>query len=256
MVYKKYIKRDGKVFGPYYYESYRENGKIKTRFVSGPKKSDRIKGRVNLDKFKNIFLILLGVFLIFAVGSYFVKIGDKVIFSPDVSDYGTCVEKWICSDWEICVDGVQVRNCYDDNNCGSEDKKPIILRECFEEETVEEDKDSEILDKINEGIDCKDLTDCNFDYEFENVLEDSFKGFKIQECDIEGDLIRVEVPCEVDKKVEIVKEKNNVLEIYDEGEKVSELKLMKIGDDFLRLDVDFEFFSILCIVFEDSILLE
>ena len=43
MVYKKYIKRNGKVFGPYYYESYREDGKVKTRFVSGPRKRDKFK---------------------------------------------------------------------------------------------------------------------------------------------------------------------------------------------------------------------
>ncbi len=35
MVYKKYIKKGGKTFGPYYYESYRENGKVKTRFILG-----------------------------------------------------------------------------------------------------------------------------------------------------------------------------------------------------------------------------
>jgi len=40
MVYKKYFKRNGKKFGPYYYESYRENGKVKTRFISGPKEED------------------------------------------------------------------------------------------------------------------------------------------------------------------------------------------------------------------------
>ncbi|MDP2672642.1 MAG: hypothetical protein Q8O84_02425, partial [Nanoarchaeota archaeon] len=39
MVYKRYIKRDGKTFGPYYYESYRdEKGRTKTRLVSQPKK--------------------------------------------------------------------------------------------------------------------------------------------------------------------------------------------------------------------------
>ena len=40
MVYKKYIKRGSKIFGPYYYKSYRENGKVKTRFISGPKEED------------------------------------------------------------------------------------------------------------------------------------------------------------------------------------------------------------------------
>ncbi len=38
MVYKKYITRGGKVFGPYYCESYRDKeGKVRTRFISGPK---------------------------------------------------------------------------------------------------------------------------------------------------------------------------------------------------------------------------
>ena len=39
MVYEKYIRRGGKVFGPYYYESYREGGKIKKRYLgtSSPK---------------------------------------------------------------------------------------------------------------------------------------------------------------------------------------------------------------------------
>ncbi len=32
-MHKKYIKKGGKTFGPYYYESYREDGKVKTRYV-------------------------------------------------------------------------------------------------------------------------------------------------------------------------------------------------------------------------------
>ena len=43
MVYKKYIKKGGKTFGPYYYESYRDkDGKVRTRFISGPTKKDRV----------------------------------------------------------------------------------------------------------------------------------------------------------------------------------------------------------------------
>src|SRR3990167_1764196 len=39
MVYKRYIKRDGKTFGPYYYESYRDDkGRTRTKLVSRPKK--------------------------------------------------------------------------------------------------------------------------------------------------------------------------------------------------------------------------
>ena len=37
MVYRKWIKRDGKRFGPYYYESYRDSqGNVKTKYVAGP----------------------------------------------------------------------------------------------------------------------------------------------------------------------------------------------------------------------------
>ncbi len=33
MVHKRYIKRGGKIHGPYYYESYREDGKVKKRYI-------------------------------------------------------------------------------------------------------------------------------------------------------------------------------------------------------------------------------
>jgi hypothetical protein len=33
MVHKKYIKIKGKTYGPYYYESYRENGRVKKRYI-------------------------------------------------------------------------------------------------------------------------------------------------------------------------------------------------------------------------------
>ena len=44
MAYKRYIKRGGKVFGPYYYESYRENGIVKKRYV---KEEDLSRDSVN-----------------------------------------------------------------------------------------------------------------------------------------------------------------------------------------------------------------
>ena len=33
MVHKKYIKRGGRTYGPYYYESYREGNKVKKRYI-------------------------------------------------------------------------------------------------------------------------------------------------------------------------------------------------------------------------------
>ena len=38
MVYEKFIKRGGKTFGPYYYESYRDGkGNVKTRYLENYK---------------------------------------------------------------------------------------------------------------------------------------------------------------------------------------------------------------------------
>ncbi|MDP3027292.1 MAG: hypothetical protein Q8N63_06285 [Nanoarchaeota archaeon] len=65
MVYKKYIRKGGKSFGPYYYESYRENGKVKTRFVSGSEKKDKEHSK----KLPYIFLTLVLIFcLIYLIG--------------------------------------------------------------------------------------------------------------------------------------------------------------------------------------------
>jgi len=36
MVYKKYIKKDGKRYGPYYYESERIGDKVMTKYLSKP----------------------------------------------------------------------------------------------------------------------------------------------------------------------------------------------------------------------------
>ena len=37
MVYKKYIKKRGKVFGPYYYRSYRDGNSVKKIYIGGEK---------------------------------------------------------------------------------------------------------------------------------------------------------------------------------------------------------------------------
>lgn len=58
MVYKKYIKRNGKKFGPYYYENYREDGKVKTRFISGPSM---------LDKYKNLIWIIFLLVIVLGI---------------------------------------------------------------------------------------------------------------------------------------------------------------------------------------------
>ena len=63
MVHKKYIKRDGKTFGPYLYENYRENGVIKTRYLGVGKKEKKIK--IPMIIFGAILLILIVLFVNF-----------------------------------------------------------------------------------------------------------------------------------------------------------------------------------------------
>ncbi len=62
MVYKKYIKKDGKLFGPYYYESYRaSDGRVKTRYVSEEPAASR---RVTL-------FLVFGALVLLLFASYF-----------------------------------------------------------------------------------------------------------------------------------------------------------------------------------------
>ena len=74
MAYKRYFKRNGKTFGPYYYESYRdENGDVKKRYI----------GKVNPDKKKiSVGKLVLGGLVLFAVIA-------AVLVSVQVSEEGT-----------------------------------------------------------------------------------------------------------------------------------------------------------------------
>jgi len=88
MVYKKYIRRGKKTFGPYYYKSYRDNhGKVKTKFISGPTKKDKIIKKSNKLPYKNLFLILMLILVALisiVIGNlnYYVKTTGKVVHGP------------------------------------------------------------------------------------------------------------------------------------------------------------------------------
>lgn len=51
-----------------------------------------------------------------------------------------CQEKWICSEWSACKDGIQTRTCSDENKCGTNNKEPFISQPCSSEERKEEAK--------------------------------------------------------------------------------------------------------------------
>ena len=82
MVHKKYIKINGKSYGPYYYESYREGGKVKKRYIKSPPEKKEIKREIiassappqfNFSRVKRLApLILIGIILagIFLISFY------------------------------------------------------------------------------------------------------------------------------------------------------------------------------------------
>jgi len=43
---------------------------------------------------------------------------------------GTCEERWICSEWSECTNGLQTRTCEDVNNCGTDLNKPLETQPC------------------------------------------------------------------------------------------------------------------------------
>lgn len=89
MAYKKYIRRNGKLYGPYLYESKRVDGKVVSEYhgSEGVSKSPKIKPHY----YKKIFFILLAVFFIGALIQFiFVfpntnKFSGKAIFEVESS---------------------------------------------------------------------------------------------------------------------------------------------------------------------------
>ncbi len=63
MVHKKYIKRGDKIFGPYLYENYRENGVTKTRYFGLAEKEKKV--RVN----KSLFVLFAFILILILVSS-------------------------------------------------------------------------------------------------------------------------------------------------------------------------------------------
>jgi hypothetical protein len=98
MVHRKYIKIKGKTYGPYYYESYRENGKVKKRYIK-PKKS-RVKSKqnktlINNNSFIYFVLILLVIIALFSFFGFpnesFSEIFYKreILLGPSDPSFGT-----------------------------------------------------------------------------------------------------------------------------------------------------------------------
>ncbi len=87
MVYKKYIKRGDKLFGPYYYKSIKKEGKVITQYVKNPNDFPQKKFSIGSKKIYKNFLILPILFLILVAGFFILKpiLTGKVILSVDNS---------------------------------------------------------------------------------------------------------------------------------------------------------------------------
>src|SRR3989344_6079357 len=69
MVYKRYIRRGGKLHGPYYYESYRDkNGRVVSRYLKDYNNNSTIK-KIFLYSFIFLFLLIF-LFIIGNIKSY------------------------------------------------------------------------------------------------------------------------------------------------------------------------------------------
>jgi len=56
-----------------------------------------------------------------------------------------CQEKWVCSDWSTCQDGIQTRTCTDENNCGTRNSEPFTSQPCSAEESKQAEEAQALL---------------------------------------------------------------------------------------------------------------
>ena len=80
MVYKRYIKKGGKVYGPYTYESKRVDGKVKSSYVGREISSVKTKKAASLSLF---FLLSLFFVYFVAFGSFDFNLTGESVFEID-----------------------------------------------------------------------------------------------------------------------------------------------------------------------------
>ncbi len=91
MVYKRYIKRGGKVCGPYYYESYRnKDGKVISKYLKNYKLKFRNKIFIKvLLNSSLIFLIAIFFLITFHIDKSYIKITGFSIYDPPNQSWNT-----------------------------------------------------------------------------------------------------------------------------------------------------------------------
>lgn len=70
-----------------------------------------------------------------------------------------CIEDWDCSGWSECENGVQVRVCTDDNECGTFENQPSESRSC--QVTCSEDWECSVWSDCVDEVQTRTCTDRN-----------------------------------------------------------------------------------------------
>lgn len=56
---------------------------------------------------------------------------ENVSEEIQINESKPCIERWLCTDWSECINGIQTRECEDVNKCGTEENKPLLVQPCI-----------------------------------------------------------------------------------------------------------------------------
>ncbi len=69
--------------------------------------------------------------------------------------FAVCSERWECSEWSECsIDNYQIRECIDINKCGTQLRKPAVIKDCVYEGSCFDGIQNCHGGACEEGIDC------------------------------------------------------------------------------------------------------
>jgi hypothetical protein len=68
------------------------------------------------------------------------------------SSSGTCIEAWSCGEFSECIEGIKTKECHDQNNCSTQNRKPESEVGCIKQETPPQVilEDKERIDKSDD----------------------------------------------------------------------------------------------------------
>ncbi len=65
---------------------------------------------------------------------------ENITEGPQINESKGCIERWLCTEWSECINGIQTRECEDVNRCGTEENKPLLVQPCIEKRNITEER--------------------------------------------------------------------------------------------------------------------